>query len=1347
VNARPDWLSGWNKRVKITIDHLDVTSALTNFPMLVYLSTASGRGSPQDDLSCVFNELQNSDANRKKIAVTKSDGITECYVQIERWDSAIEKAWLWVKVPSVSNTSDTDLYLYYDKDHADNTAYVGDTGSTPAQTVWDANFHGVWHLSENPGGTAPQMNDSTSYGNHGTTSGPMASGDQVAGVVDGSLNFSSGTGATPDKWTNCTKSSSLNMGSGDLTLETWFRVKPGANVKNGQPNSGPFAGKGSIGTNGKRYMLMIFETGQIDGGIDDDTVPKNVTSTAGGYDDNAWHYAAVVRGGNYLRLYVDGSEVPNSPVDITGYGSIDDPYSFKIAATKNRANQGDPNEFCNATIDEVRISNTARTAAYVKASYESGRDHLIDFGTEETGEVDTYASNYSTLKDTYSLNETVYAKAKGLISGGSVWLSGWGKRVKLTIDQNDIDSTLSNHPVLVYLSNSSSGRFNEDVSFIFDGLQSYDNRKKIAVTTSDKITQCYVEIQRWDDANEQAWLWVKVPVVNSTADTDLYLYYDKDHADNTAYVGDPDSTAAENVWDSGFKGVWHMDESGDGTLDEYKDSTQYNNHGQGGEGNASYIPTRTTGPIGYGQDFNDDLVDCGNDTSLDITGNQITLECWIRYPSATHEAMGPLNHKGWNNGYRIVMLENSTRVRFQLPGATHNLQASQGISTNTWHYIAAVYNGSKMMIHIDGAKDAWDLNKTDNILPSSPERDFWIGHGDQPKGVYWSYPWVGQVDEVRISDTGRNAAWIKATYQSGIDDLLDYGTEEIGVLYDFKYYSDWTGTPDLEWTDVKVGENPLTEWRSSYTLEANDPTGVWGLGVYDAGTSNLRCSCSFTVSEVDTYDSDYATPKDTYSIGETVYAKAKYLPTQGSVWLSGWDKRVKLAIDQNEINSDLSNFPLLIYLGTSSGRNNDDVSFIFDELQSDDNRKKIAVTTSNKITQCYVEIERWNDTAEEAWLWVKVPVVNSTVDTDLYLYYDRDHADNTAYVGDTNSAAAENVWDADFKGVWHLPEDPSGTPPQIRDSTSNNNDGTSESSMTPNDQVPGKIDGSLEFDNVDDYVDMEDPSSLNMGTSNFTIEAWVKLNASTTENWPTIVDKGAGSPTEPGYWFFWYHSYTPPFIRLTISNGTQRIEVDDQDTDVEDGSWYYVVGVVDRGANGTIYVNGSLTATEDFSSFEGSIDAAYNFTLSCATDDRAVWDGVLDEVRVSKTVRNASWIKVSYESERDDLVDFGTEENGVLYDFRYYSDWVGSRTEEGSELNVGESPLGEWRSSYELTSGSPGTWGLKVFEAGTTTLRATCTFTVQAVPEFPHGAVVVLIAGFAIFLAKRKTLKRRGTEP
>ena len=86
-------------------------------------------------------------------------------------------------------------------------------------------------------------------------------------------------------------------------------------------------------------------------------------------------------------------------------------------------------------------------------------------------------------------------------------------------------------------------------------------------------------------------------------------------------------------------------------------------------------------------------------------------------------------------------------------------------------------------------------------------------------------------------------------------------------------------------------------------------------------------------------------------------------------WLVGWDKRVKISVDPDDVSVTLSDFPILVYISNSSGRNSTDVTFIFDELQSNANRKRIAFTTSDKVTQCYIEIEKWDTDNEQAWLW------------------------------------------------------------------------------------------------------------------------------------------------------------------------------------------------------------------------------------------------------------------------------------------------------------------------------------------------------------------------------------------
>lgn len=137
-------------------------------------------------------------------------------------------------------------------------------------------------------------------------------------------------------------------------------------------------------------------------------------------------------------------------------------------------------------------------------------------------------------------------------------------------------------------------------------------------------------------------------------------------------------------------------------------------------------------------------------------------------------------------------------------------------------------------------------------------------------------------------------------------------------------------------------------------------------------------------------------------------------------YLSGWANRIELTIDSTKINSILYDFPILITVSSGSGITNSNITGVFDELESNDNRKKIAVTTSDGTTQCPVEIERWDHTNKKAYLWTKVPEISDSVYTVLYLYYDSTQNNNTSYVGDTTDLPAQDVWSNDYSFVAHL---------------------------------------------------------------------------------------------------------------------------------------------------------------------------------------------------------------------------------------------------------------------------------------------------------------------------------------
>ena len=179
-------LTGWDatKKFSITIDAADVAVDEVDYP--TRLNIGASAGITALDNTAIFAELG---ASSLKIAIEDGDSGNQCYVEIEQWDSANLTAQLWIKVPAVSSTVDTVVNFYYDSAQADNTTYVGVTTSTPAQNVWDTGFGAVYHMAQDPSGTAPQILDSTANANHGTTYGTMTSDELVAGVVGKAISF------------------------------------------------------------------------------------------------------------------------------------------------------------------------------------------------------------------------------------------------------------------------------------------------------------------------------------------------------------------------------------------------------------------------------------------------------------------------------------------------------------------------------------------------------------------------------------------------------------------------------------------------------------------------------------------------------------------------------------------------------------------------------------------------------------------------------------------------------------------------------------------------------------------------------------------------------------------------------------------------------------------------------------------------------------------------------------------------------------------------------------------------------------------------------------------------------
>ena len=154
----------------------------------------------------------------------------------------------------------------------------------------------------------------------------------------------------------------------------------------------------------------------------------------------------------------------------------------------------------------------------------------------------------------------------------------------------------------------------------------------ILFTSADGTTKLAHEIEIFTSSTGALTAWVRVPVVSASVDTVLYLYYGNGAASN--------QQNPTGVWDTNFRGVWHLQENG--TLPQ--DSTSNANNATSGT-----LPTRGAAIIGSGQTFDGTTQSVGipHTASLALT-NTGTFSVWFRF---TEVRESDLFEKGGVGGY------------------------------------------------------------------------------------------------------------------------------------------------------------------------------------------------------------------------------------------------------------------------------------------------------------------------------------------------------------------------------------------------------------------------------------------------------------------------------------------------------------------------------------------------------------------------------------------------------------------------------------------------------------------------------------------------------------------------
>jgi hypothetical protein len=276
---------------------------------------------------------------------------------------------------------------------------------------------------------------------------------------------------------------------------------------------------------------------------------------------------------------------------------------------------------------------------------------------------------------------------------------GWDYYREIKIDSGKVNGSmdLPNFPVLVTLTadwlkyENMSGHVREE--------HGYD----IVFTNEHNTTLLDFEIEEYNGTYNATHgmlvAWVRIPALDHDDNTTIRLWYGNSQA--------TDWSNAAGVWDTNYKGVWHLKETTGGT-DAIKDSTSNANDGTDyGSPNLD-----ATGQIDGADDFDgaNDYINCGNGPSLNIS-DAITIEAWVKEDSCQSSWDGLITkstNSAWTDGYGIFF--NSTRVNFWVSHFSGNAAYKPLAVDGNWHHIVGTYdkNAGQVRIFVDGIEGTPD---------------------------------------------------------------------------------------------------------------------------------------------------------------------------------------------------------------------------------------------------------------------------------------------------------------------------------------------------------------------------------------------------------------------------------------------------------------------------------------------------------------------------------------------------------------------------------------------------------------------------------------------------------------
>jgi MSHA biogenesis protein MshQ len=310
------WLQPYAHRKRITLLEAmidDSGGALDNFPVLISLDDA--------DLGAA--------TSAPDMAFTTDDALTLLDSEIERFSG--NELVAWVRIPALSATANTALYLYYGNATPPNTNPQG---------VWSGQYQAVWHLEQ--GGA-----DATAGNHDGTTSGATA----ATGKLGRGLSFDGNDFVdfnTMDVGNAFTISAWVNLGTNAAGIRTLMSNT----IVGGNQDGFRFF----VNTSGTADRRVLFETGN-GGGQENCQTGTNVV-TMGTF---ARIDAVIDRAQGSCAIFING--VNNTdPANNDVLTNFETNLDFEIGRMKNGVEW-------TGSLDEVTVASTKRPLGWITTTF------------------------------------------------------------------------------------------------------------------------------------------------------------------------------------------------------------------------------------------------------------------------------------------------------------------------------------------------------------------------------------------------------------------------------------------------------------------------------------------------------------------------------------------------------------------------------------------------------------------------------------------------------------------------------------------------------------------------------------------------------------------------------------------------------------------------------------------------------------------------------------------------------------------------------------------------------------------------------------------------------------------